>query len=240
MSEWLWLDDVRARARALGASGHALGEILHRAVVNGRIQRITGLFAKAPIERIREHWPADAALLQWVATWTIPGDLAELLLTRASGPFGIEPGNRLRAMIMWGDGAPPYEADTCVFANVRLCWPEVAGELAAAGFVLPPEWDPIASPREQPQIALAAHEANAAIAPPEPEPLKPAPSTVIDQAITAAYDAAKAAQQKPPNVNEIIKPVQETLRSRGYSASGQQIERRQAMNNINSGVVGLG
>jgi hypothetical protein len=57
---------------------------------------------------------------------------------------------------------------------------------------------------------------------PEPAP-KPARESKIHLAITAAYDAAAAAGDKPPNVNEIIGPVQAQLRAAGYEASGRQI-----------------
>jgi hypothetical protein len=59
----------------------------------------------------------------------------------------------------------------------------------------------------------------------EPAPMRPAPSVQIHQAITEVYDQAEAAGEKPPNVNEVIKPVQEKLHSAGYHASGRQIRK---------------
>lgn len=52
---------------------------------------------------------------------------------------------------------------------------------------------------------------------------KPAGDRKIHKAITAAYDTAEGAGKKPPNVNEIIKPVQARLRAAGYDASGRHI-----------------
>jgi hypothetical protein len=63
----------------------------------------------------------------------------------------------------------------------------------------------------------------------QPEPastaaaLKAAPDSRIHQAITAAHDAADATGEKPPNVNEVIEPVQALLRSVGYEATGRKI-----------------
>jgi hypothetical protein len=64
---------------------------------------------------------------------------------------------------------------------------------------------------------------------PEPAPaagdaaIERVPKNKIHQAITAAYDAAATAGEKPPNVNEIVGPVQVQLRATGYEASGRQI-----------------
>jgi hypothetical protein len=53
--------------------------------------------------------------------------------------------------------------------------------------------------------------------------LLPAPREELRRALTAEYDAAAKEAQKPPNVREIIAPVQERLRAKGYEASGRQI-----------------
>jgi hypothetical protein len=63
----------------------------------------------------------------------------------------------------------------------------------------------------------AAPEGNAA-------PLKPAPDPEIHEAITKAYDSAKKAGEKPPNVKQIAAPVQAILRNAGYQASGNRIQ----------------
>jgi hypothetical protein len=55
------------------------------------------------------------------------------------------------------------------------------------------------------------------------EPIRPAPSGQIHQAITEVYNHAMAAGDKPPNVNEITIPVQKKLRAAGYKASGRKI-----------------
>ena len=57
------------------------------------------------------------------------------------------------------------------------------------------------------------------------EALKRANDAMIDQTITAEYDGAANAGRKPPNVKEIIPLVQEALRSKGYQASGLQIQK---------------
>lgn len=58
---------------------------------------------------------------------------------RAIGLVGVAPGNRLRAMISWGGGAPPLTADTCIFAAVHLHRSALVSELEAAGFTIASE-----------------------------------------------------------------------------------------------------
>jgi hypothetical protein len=60
-------------------------------------------------------------------------------------------------------------------------------------------------------------------APIDQEP-KQAPITAIHEAISAVYDEAAGAGQKPPNVREISAPVQSRLREQGLKASARQIE----------------
>jgi hypothetical protein len=57
------------------------------------------------------------------------------------------------------------------------------------------------------------------------EDLRPASDPRIHTAITAVYDAAEQAREKPPNIRELPKPVREELRKTGHSASGNQIMR---------------
>ena len=54
--------------------------------------------------------------------------------------------------------------------------------------------------------------------------LKRARSDMIDKTITAVYDEHKKIGKKPPNVKEIVAPVQEKLRTKGYQATGQEIQ----------------
>jgi hypothetical protein len=54
--------------------------------------------------------------------------------------------------------------------------------------------------------------------------LRPAPHREIHKAITAAYDQAEAADEKPPNLREIVPLVQAILRAGGYEASGRRIQ----------------
>jgi hypothetical protein len=55
--------------------------------------------------------------------------------------------------------------------------------------------------------------------------LKSAPESKIDQEISAEYDRAERQGQKPPNIKEIAKQVQVTLRSTGYQATQRQIQK---------------
>ncbi len=57
-----------------------------------------------------------------------------------------------------------------------------------------------------------------------PEPGRPAPRGPIHEAIEEAYGAAAAVGEKPPNVREIVAPVQAILRKAGYYASGIHIQ----------------
>ena len=55
--------------------------------------------------------------------------------------------------------------------------------------------------------------------------LSPASRHEIDRAIGAAYDLAEANGQKPPNLNEIVRPVQALLMAQGHDASGREIQK---------------
>jgi hypothetical protein len=55
-------------------------------------------------------------------------------------------------------------------------------------------------------------------------PLAPAPNSLIDTAISDVYSEAERARQKPPNLKEIVAPVQTKLLAQGHQASGRQIQ----------------
>jgi hypothetical protein len=55
-------------------------------------------------------------------------------------------------------------------------------------------------------------------------PVKPAPDGAINREIRAEYDRAEAATRKPPNLKEIVQPVQRELLARGLQASGKRIQ----------------
>jgi hypothetical protein len=55
--------------------------------------------------------------------------------------------------------------------------------------------------------------------------VRPATDSRIDQAITDIYDEAKKAGTKPPNLNEVVKLVQATLKKAGRQASGTKIKK---------------
>jgi hypothetical protein len=61
-------------------------------------------------------------------------------------------------------------------------------------------------------------------APANSGPLKPAAAQMIRDAIAAVYDGAEATGAPPPNINEVVEPVQEKLRARGRSASKAVIQ----------------
>jgi len=63
------------------------------------------------------------------------------------------------------------------------------------------------------------------VAGPDKISMRSAPTPEIHKAITAAYDNAETGSAKPPNLKEIIKPVQEILSVQGYKASGSQIQK---------------
>jgi hypothetical protein len=56
-------------------------------------------------------------------------------------------------------------------------------------------------------------------------PLRLASDSMIDKVINDTYTEADHAGLKPPNVKEIVAPVQKRLRAKGYQASGRQIQR---------------
>jgi hypothetical protein len=58
----------------------------------------------------------------------------------------------------------------------------------------------------------------------EQKPLGPAPAHKINSTINAVYNEAEAAGHKPPNVKEIVAPVQEKLKAQGFETSDRQIE----------------
>lgn len=121
-----------------GATVWELADVLKRAIQEHRIG-ITAVLEDAPIERVRVNWPAHAARLEWMLTWHAPGRVDEFLhdtgvVAQIATGLDIEPDNKLRVLIMWGSGAPPLEADTCMLARVRIRWADLAAELEAAGF----------------------------------------------------------------------------------------------------------
>jgi len=132
MSDWITLEEARDLARCRGATDGNLGEILGDNFRRLQIG-ITGLLEDAPIERVRTHWPGLAAELDVMRSRRTPHHIEEFL-TRTIGPVRVEPWNRFRVMILWGGGAPPLQADTCVFRAVHLYRRHLVFELEAAGF----------------------------------------------------------------------------------------------------------
>ena len=54
--------------------------------------------------------------------------------------------------------------------------------------------------------------------------LRPAPPAKINEAIAVVYDEAEVANEKPPNLKELVKPVQAKLAAKGFEASGRHIQ----------------
>ena len=52
----------------------------------------------------------------------------------------------------------------------------------------------------------------------------PASEAMIDKTIGEVYDEADEAGMKPPNIKEIVEPVQRLLRTKGCEASGRRIQ----------------
>jgi hypothetical protein len=54
--------------------------------------------------------------------------------------------------------------------------------------------------------------------------LRPASSLIIHKTIGRVYDEADKTGRKPPNVKEIVAPVQKRLNAAGFEASGRRIQ----------------
>jgi hypothetical protein len=54
--------------------------------------------------------------------------------------------------------------------------------------------------------------------------LRQAPELEIKNAIEEVYKSAESTGEKPPNLKEIVAPVQAALRNQGFEASGRQIQ----------------
>src|SRR5262249_27971385 len=92
------------------------------------------------------------------------------------------------------------------FEQVRICWTDVVRELGDLGI-----WSGSDS------CDNTANEAR--------NSLPFAPRDKIESAIWTAYDLAAVNNEKPPNINEIAKPVQTLLAQKGYQArSDRQIK----------------
>ena len=97
---------------------------------------------------------------------------------------------------------------TAVVFGAELAWDELRNDLIH--FELPAGVRP--NPPERPKSRRRGRERQSV----------PAPDREIHQAIAETYDHADAIGEKPPNVNEVIKPVQARLSTR-YHASGRRI-----------------
>lgn len=76
----------------------------------------------------------------------------------------------------------------------------------------------VESATEAPQVSTALHNLEATAQ------LKGALQDAIHAAITAVYDYAAERDMKPPNVKEVVEPVQELLRRKGLAATATKIQ----------------
>jgi hypothetical protein len=122
--------------------------------------------------------------------------------------LALEIDPRLRPFAEFGDYAVPPSlwSSSITFANVTIHWPKLADELQAAGFKIGLETG--LRPRRHKKT----------------EPRRSAPDAEIHKAIKEAYDGAEAIGDKPPNLKEIIRPVQDLLQKNRYEASGRRIQ----------------
>jgi hypothetical protein len=131
-----------------------------------------------------------------------------------------------RSHFTWGDPVSGGLIVNLDFDQVRLCWAILLGELRQVGggpadeAALRKLW----SGFKEPVGRGAADEAPQG-AEPLGATLKAAPDPEIHKSITTAYDSAEVASEKPPNLREIIEPVQGILSDLGYKASGSQIQK---------------
>jgi hypothetical protein len=79
----------------------------------------------------------------------------------------------------------------------------------------------------QPPPSCCSDTTKAASLPSRPAGQLPwATPAMIDEELRSEYNRAEAAGEKPPNVKEVLGPVQLALRHKGYRATRSQIEKR--------------
>jgi hypothetical protein len=131
LPEWIDLDTAVALARSRGATNEDFDEILAGRFKWHRID-VTGRLEFAPIERVRENFPARTAELNVMRSWRKSQHVKEFLARATS--VECLPRNRLRVTIYWGLAARSLHSDTCILCDVHVFWPQVAAELEASGF----------------------------------------------------------------------------------------------------------
>ena len=93
--------------------------------------------------------------------------------------------------------------------------PEVADEADAPAIEHPPILNAATVPSELASVSAKGRTLELGEARTTNEP-RPAPDPEIHNAITGAYDEAAEADRKPPNIREIVGPVQTRLSAQGY------------------------
>ena len=197
MTELSWIPSGEALARLMTVSDEALSDIL----TSGRVG-ITARLESGPPHRFHA--------LRLKST---PSRIDEIM-TLVPGQIEFLPGNRIKAVVAaWSEremmaaahqaaAMPGYRislsADTCVFRDVRMHWPTLLGELAAAGYAADPPPEPATdgtaklAEREQEAITAPANSAS-------PEPI-PEESIAAEPAaagsVTSGTDEARTSKAK--------------------------------------------
>ena len=165
-------------------------------------------------------YPEEMGQLLWRYGKAIP--LSEVVAGLLRLDFVLNPIIRAEYEVpVWGEvlGLGGYQSrpitvkKMAVVSGAELAWAEFYDDLVQ--YELPRGARPTLPRRSKSRSA--AKQAR------QPALPKQAPDPQIHQEITAVYDQAEADGEKPPNVNQVIKPVQARLLSTRHLASGRKI-----------------
>ena len=123
----------------------------------------------------------------------------------------------------WGPGSDREISGSITFRDVRVHWLKHVELLQEAGFQLGSQ-RPIRESKAARERQTRGRDTSEPDAATPTEPRK-ATEPDIDLAIRAVYDQAERDGEKPPNIKELIKPVQAKLAATGLKASGLMIMR---------------
>jgi hypothetical protein len=204
-SPWLQLEEAAKRCARAGVSSEALPDILKSGRVPVRA-KCSGHVRADPIEQLLSQVNAVEVypFLNEIVLRVDPLSPDERQIAIQHDPFLRE----LAAKFQDVDPILVLRQQYITFVDVVVHWPKLVEELQAAGFKKIGLTSELASSRRR---RLA-------------EPLRPAPAAEIHKMISAVYDGAEAAGEKPPNLVQIIQPVQDLLRKKRYRASGKLIQ----------------
>jgi hypothetical protein len=131
LPEWIDLNTAVRLAKCCGATDEDFNAILVDGFQWGLID-VTGLLKFAPIERVRENFPARAAELNAMRSWRTPRRVEDFLARAAGVVCGT--GNHLEAAIYWGIAARSIHSDSCILGAVHLRCSAIVSGLESAGF----------------------------------------------------------------------------------------------------------